>query len=136
MFNRRPPTPYGLRQVDRKLRRAHVEPDLVLNLEPIRTDVSRLVTSLAADHLNDEIEKRLDRYVETHIADWRRTMAERHSAGLKALDLLDAKVSSYLAHFEELSTDERGKLAEIEGLVAHIWDRVSEPDTPHTDPIR
>lgn len=136
MFKRKPPTPYGLWQVDRKLRRAYVEPDQVLNLESIHTDVSKLVTSLAADHLDDEIEARIDRYVEARIADWRHTMAERHSAGLKALDLLGAKVSSYLAHFEELSTDERGKLAEIEGVVAHIWDRVSEPDTPHIDPIR
>ena len=136
MFKRKPHTPYGLSQVARELRRTHGEPDQALNLEPIRTDVSKLVTSLAADHSDDEIEERIDRYVETHIADSRRTMAERHFAGLTALDLLDAEVSSYLVHFEELSTDERGKLAEIEGVVAHIWDRVSEPDTPHIDPIR
>src|SRR5262249_26828705 len=55
---------------------------------------------------------------------------------LKVLDRLDERLAPYLAQFAVLNTDERGKLAEIEGVTTHVLDRVSKPDTPHLDPIR
>jgi hypothetical protein len=136
MFRREPRTPKGLRQVAGGLQHIHDEPIPRLDLESVRKEMSRLIGQLSAVHSDEDIQKTINKYVDSFIHDWLREMLRWHHAALHALDLLDTQLARYLVQFAELNTDERGKLAEIEGVAAHIWDRVGEPDVPHIDPIR
>jgi hypothetical protein len=139
MFRREPHTPKGLLQVAGELQ--HIRGELVptLDLEPVRNQMSELIGLFSAVHSDEEIQeiqRTIDNYVDSFIADWLQDMLGRHHAALNTLDRLDEQVAPYLAQFAVLNTDECGKLAEIEGVAAHVWDRVSKPDTPLIDPIR
>lgn len=136
MFRREPRTPKGLLQVAGELQHICDAPAPVPDLEPVRNQMSELISRSSAAHSGEGIQGIIDTHVDSFIADWLQDMLRWHHAALNVLDRLDEKLAPYFAQFAVLNIDERGKLAEIEGVTTHVWGRVSKPDAPYLDPIR
>lgn len=137
-LNRTLRMPRDLRKVMAELVAVHAEPepDLEHDFDRLIGGVKdRVHAAVRAGSSDEQITQVIDAYIDTFLSNWKGRMLRDHRRVLNRLDLLEVRVKPYLERSDALHSDDMSRLGDLDGAVSHALDRVSDPDTPFTDPL-
>lgn len=119
-----------LKRVERELARID-EPELEApDLIPIWEELAAMLRATGAGPDDAEVPVLVDRYVDTYVADFMRSVDERRDARLGALDRLELKVDPHLARIRTVMRDELLRLGLLDTIINDLLGRVAVPETP------
>ena len=131
----RPMTPLVLRGVVKRLRKVENEPEPVLSLDQLRSEVRGIVERMAVSYSDGLILAEVNSFLAAKIHEFWRDAQRHHNHTMADLNLLTAQVNAYIAEMHRLNDDVDSRFGHINGAVTHALDRISDPDTPYFDPI-
>lgn len=127
--------PREVRRVVKELRELSTpRTEEALDLTRARRELRELIGSLTSRAGAAEIYEAIDGYVDTYVAEFLRSMHEKHIARLGRLDELEIVVEPHRARAETFSSDAKGKLRAMDKVVANALDHLSDPEGPITEP--